>query len=436
MGYKKIITNRRNLAILLFVTALLVRIIYASFILSSRGLERGYDAGDYIEFAEQMHEQGWMVPDISEIMLHGGPGYPLILYFDILFTGGDSFDLSITFNILVSSLLCLGIFFLCLKLGANLTVSAMAGFWSSFYVHFLRYVPELNKESVVLFLLIVVIGLISQQAKGLKLKQLIAAALAYAYLIHIDERYFFFSPFLVAFLYFPFKDKGINKTLVFSGIVALLMLPWLYRNYQVFERPVILTERTAPFTDKILGYTAPANPYRKDKISPYDRDNLLLYEAFTDSLINGFELKSKGYRYFDIMREGILAGDTPQTQSKIFAKVMEFKELYKPVSFQGSYTANGYRYHRKWKKISNLVYGIQYGLLLILFPFGLVELFKRNRRFLYLSLGFILIHTFIHLFIAYGLQRYRVPIDFLFIIIAAFGAQNLFCNQRPINELG
>lgn len=427
--------NRMKLALLIFFTALLVRVVYVVFVLNTRGLERGYDAGDYIQFAEQMHEQGWMVEDISTIQLHAGPGYPLILYIDMAITGSDSFYFSIALNIFLSALLCLVIFNLLIELGLSTFLSALAAFWAAFYVHFLRYVSELNKETIVLFCLILVVKLLYQSAYSIKLDRAVLAGLVYTYLIHVDERYFFFSPFIVLFLSIPYSKKALVNASSFTLTIALLMLPWLYRNYVVFERPVILTERTAPFTDKLLGYNTPANPYRQDPISPYKRSNLAIYESFRDSMLNGEKVQSKGYRYIDLMEEAISEGDIPRTQSPIQAKLMEFLELYKPFHFSGSFTANGYRYHREWKLVSNIVYGLQYGLLLLLFPFGLVQLYRSNKRFLSIALIFIGIHGLIHVFIAYGLQRYRVPMDFLLIVVAAFGVEFILKRFRKKNEV-
>jgi len=413
----------KRLRIALFLFALLIRVAYTLLKLRSNGLERGYDAGDYIQFAEFMQVQGWMVEDISALNLHAGPGYPWVLFLDMSLSGGNSFYLSIALNVVVSALFCVLLFHLLLNLGLNRNISLGAGLWASLYVQHLRYVPELNKETLVIFLLAFVIYTLYQRPEMIKFRMLALGALAYSYLIHIDERYFFYIPFLVVFMLLPPLKSGVRNAMLFSFLVILSMIPWLYRNYIVFERPVILTERTAPFTDKLLGYESPANPYRQDPISPYQRTNIPVYEAFTDSLIQGYELKSKGYRYLDLMKEGIQNADTPYTQGKWEAKWSEFKEMYKPVHFQGAYTANGYRYQRPWKAASNLIYGLQYGGLLLLLPFGIVQLSRTHRRLLYLILMVIVVHTLIHVFIAYGLQRYRVPIDFCLMILGAFGVQ-------------
>lgn len=415
----------KRLRISLFVFALLIRVAYTLLELRSKGIDRSNDAGDYIQFAEFMQVQGWMVKDISTLKLHAGPGYPWVLFLDMSLTGGNSFYLSIVVNIVISALFCVLLFQLLLNLGLSRNISLGAGLWACLYVHHLRYVPALNKETLVILLLAFVIYMLYQSSQSIKLHMLVLGALAYSYLIHIDERYFFYFPFLLAYMLLPQLKSGFRNSMLFSFLVILSMIPWLYRNYIVFERPVILTERTAPFTDKLLGYESPANPYRQDPISTYDRKNIPVYEAFTDSLIQGYELKSKGYKFLDLMKEGIQNADTPYTQGKWEAKWFELKELYKPVHFQGDYTANGYRYHRPWKAASNLIYGLQYGVLLLLLPFGIVQLSRTHRRLLVLLLMIIVVHTLIHVFIAYGLQRYRVPIDFCLMILAAFGVQFL-----------
>jgi hypothetical protein len=57
-------------------------------------------------------------------------------------------------------------------------------------------------------------------------------------------------------------------------------------------------------TDKLFGYKTPANPFRKDPISPYERKNLYLYEFYTDSIIKGQQINASGYRYLKSIEEG------------------------------------------------------------------------------------------------------------------------------------
>ncbi len=172
-----------------------------------------------------MQVQGWMVEDISALNLHAGPGYPLVLFLDMSLTGGNSFYLSIALNIVVSALFCVLPFQLLLNLGLTRNISLGAGLWASLYMHHLRYVTELNKETLVFSLLALVIYMLYQRAELIKfVSMLLSRGFGlFHHLIHIDERYFYF-PFEVAFMLLPSFKSGFRNAMLFSFTVILSMI--------------------------------------------------------------------------------------------------------------------------------------------------------------------------------------------------------------------
>ena len=93
--------------------------------------------------------------------------------------------------------------------------------------------------------------------------------------------------------------------------------------------------------------------------------------------------------------------------------------LWKPVDFWWDYSSTGFRWDGKWSLAHNLTSGFFYGLLLPFFILGFVFLYKQNRTIFWLFLVIVLYHTLIHvLFIPYSRNRYRLPIDFIIIILA------------------
>jgi len=403
--------------LILSFTALVIRLTYMWWQFSTVGLITISDAEDYIQFARFMVEQGPMVRDISELRAHAGPGYPLIIAVDVLLFNLDHLYFTLFIGLLSSVLTVVLIYKLSLLIFKNQTAALIAGFWAALYIHYIRYTPLIGKENIVICLWILVTYLLVRNSKIQSVKYLILMSFAYLYLIHVDERYLFFLPLLLWFLWRTSTDA--KRITVFIVLIGLGMLPWLYRNYVVFQRPVILTERTAPFTDKIFGYTTPVNPLRlKRPKDTYHKANIPLYENFVDSLKLLQNPTGSGLKRARGIREAFDEGRPPHTYNFLEKQFYELVELLAPVKFRGTFVGYGYRYMPAWTPTSNLLYGLQYGLILLVFPFAFwMSISKNENRYANILLLMILVGQIIlHLIFGHALQRYRVPIDFVLII--------------------
>jgi hypothetical protein len=412
----KAIIFKYPVLILAFI-AFVIRLTYMWWQFSTVGLITISDAEDYMQFARFMVEQGLMVRDISELRAHAGPGYPLIIAVDVLLFNLDHLYFTLFIGLLSSVFAVVLIYKLSLLIFNNQTAALIAGFWATLYIHYIRYTPLIGKENIVICLWILVTYLLILNSKIQSVKYIILMSFAYLYLIHVDERYLFFLPLLLWFL--SRSATGFKRITIFIGLIGLGMLPWLYRNYVVFQRPVILTERTAPFTDKIFGYTTPVNPIRlKRPKDTYNKANLTLYENFVDSLKLLQNPTGSGLKSAKGIRDAFDEGQIPHTYNFLEKQFYELVELLTPVKFQGTFVGYGYRYMPAWKPISNLLYGLQYGLILIVFPFAFwMSTSKNQNRYVNNLLLMILVGQIIlHLFFGHALQRYRVPIDFVLII--------------------
>lgn len=413
----------------IFILAFIVRLLYMTFHLSHFGLDLSSDAGDYKQFAEFMQLQGLFVTDISELLAHAGPGFPFLIYLDFMIFGTNNFWLTLAVGLLSNTLVCVLIYKLSFLLFSNKFVAFGTAIWAVFYLHFIRYTPFIQKENLVFFLFLLCVYAILKLARGGGAKYLLLFCLPFIYLIHVDERYFFYLPFLLIYLFFV-NLKNYKWAILVFVFVFIGMTPWLYRNYVVFERPVILTERTAKFTDKVLGYEEPVNPFRATRPNdPYSFEHTKAYELITDSIVKGLNPKGHGYKFVPRLYEAVTDGHIPHTYTKSEKIKNELFELIKPVSFQGTFTAYGYRYMPKWKWQSNLIYGLQYGVLLLMFPIA-VFLVLRSRIIRKKEVVFMIIllclHIVLHLFFGHAIQRYRVPIDFVFIIFGVYTLISFF----------
>jgi hypothetical protein len=106
---------------------------------------------------------------------------------------------------------------------------------------------------------------------------------------------------------------------------------------------------------------------------------------------------------------------------------MSFRTLWKPIDITYNYTTGGYRFDGKWSWKHNMAIGLLYGLLL---PFGFAGLLHLARKKNKLAVFFgsvLLFHTVIHvLFIPFTRFRYRIPVDFILIILGCSSMLVLF----------
>jgi len=162
------------------------------------------------------------------------------------------------YNIIIGSLSVPVLFFLGKevfnqKLGWGLAI------WAVFYYISFRLYPTVQKEPTLLLMFpLSLLFLIKSMKSSLTWKPLAISALAFAVLIHTDERFIVYLPFLALLFLLPSTKPVLSKIkpmVAWLTIVILLMLPWSIRNYHVFDQVVIIAPRTTVFTSKLWGET-------------------------------------------------------------------------------------------------------------------------------------------------------------------------------------
>ena len=422
--------NTRKTLIILFVVSLSVRLFFGIYVFDKEGTAKFSDDWEYINFAKNIKHNGIFSPYEASTV---GPAFPLIIALSFT-TFGEIVLPLIILNALIGSLLCILIFYIGREL-FNERVGIFASLWSIFYVLFIRYTPHVLKENWLAFLFPLVIFLFIKETKRdkISLQFLIFFSVLYSSLIHMDERFFSFFPFLLlGFVILDKKSwkKGIFKSTVFFLMVIIFMIPWLIRNYNVYNKIVILTPRTTPLTDRIFGY-------KNDPSFKMSLERWLISDAQIKKAQNGEEVKRADGKKVDsrqlkAMQDGIL----PHLFSRLESYWSVFQILWKPVDFKRSYSTTGYRYDGKWSLKHNLSVGLTYGLLIPFFLYGLILLFRYRWKMGVFLTSIFVYHTFIHMFfIPFTRNRYRIPIDAFIIVIAFFGIQELFkIYKRKTNE--
>lgn len=416
--------STKKILLIIFIVSLVIRLGFGIVMFNMNGVSKFCDDWDYINYANSIIDQGVFVPDLNK--LHPGshvvgPSFPLIIALMFLIFGQNYIPIVIL-NAIISSLIPILIYFLS-KSVFNKKIALFSSIWSIFYVLHIRYIQMVRKEVWLAFLfpLVIFLFILETKRNNITWKSLILPVI-YTFFIHMDERFFTYFPiFLIAFL---LLDKvslkaGFRKSIVLGSLTIILMVPWLVRNYQVYDRPLILTERTAKFTDKLFGYE---DINKKRKI---EKQRMIeLYIAKRDSILAGKKINLK-YNRVRKMKKGIELGYIPHKFNRWERYWAEFKEFWRPIRISGGYVGRGFRFEGpSWSLKHNLSEGLTYGILLPFFLIGCYFVFKYKNRYGIFFVFIIFIHTIIHVVLAHVRNRYRIPIDSFIIMLAFYGLVN------------
>ncbi|TVL99738.1 MAG: hypothetical protein CV087_16950 [Candidatus Brocadia sp. WS118] len=425
---------------LIFGAAIFIRAIACIFLIHTRGVLTIADPADYIQYAQYILDQGVFVLNIEGLRAHAGPGYPLLVALNFIIAGDNSYWFALLLNIIFSSIAVPIVYFIGRKFLKH-EWAFLATLWYLVYVPQIWQVQFLGKENIVfgLFTLCIYALIILDQAKRIDWKWILVFSISYFYLIHSDERYFFYLPFFLIFLLWGKSTWQTNfkKASWLTVAIFLLMVPWTYRNYLVFKRPVILTERTAKFTDKLLGYEAPPNPYRNRWLlfQPGTPEGNAYYLSAADSIANGLQPthpRANGYVLM-YLKKGISEGNYPKAYSPLEEKWSYFTEFWRPARFQSGFYGHGFRYFEKWNPDRWIFSVLQYGVLLPFLVLGVYVGMKRMDRVALFLSAIIFIHCIIHVILANNaFERYRLPIDPFIILLAFLGLSVLYLQNKHL----
>jgi hypothetical protein len=312
------------------------------------------------------------------------------------------------------------------RLFLNKRVSILAGLWSLIYLFYFYYVSSPGKDIWMAFCLIFLMHLLIKMfVKGeFTYKNYIIFIVLYVISFHIDERYIVFGPFILLFILynesFAFKKFRIKKSLLFTILVLILMIPWSIRHYQKHDKIIILTPRTEPYTDQIFGYE-PKDEYFSDDFTEI-KGRYYIHDYQIDSVINGTKTKTDGgYEISDRQIEAMREGKRPAPLTGIDAFGSRIRTMLEPFQLEGRFERTGYYYYEKSLR-HNIATFLFYGIIFLFSLPGFYFLYRQNKTIFYLFIGTILIYVLLHaLLIPYTNWRYRLPLDALFIISGWIG---------------
>jgi hypothetical protein len=368
------------------------------------------DAKDYLEFAQIILRDGPFTLTQGEIEAFSPPGFPWLLAFVKFLTGWTG---TIVIVNAILSTITVWIVYRISQWTLPGSWVILPAIWAVFYVPYSYYVGSVLKESLLQFLVPFGIYLLFKLHKKFSLSLLILLSFVYTYTIHTDERYLVFLPlYLLALVQKNSILKSVKNSILFIFCILIFSSPWFIRNYQVYKRPILVTERFQSPIDKKLGIENRLNE-RSSKF----RDQLI---SFRDSVLAGFSPQVSFGRERGV-KEAIGNGLIPHDYNLVERFYYNSLGYWSPIRTSGILLGSGWKYKGPRTLIVNILYTLNYGLLL---PFMLVGIYfawsLKTRVLQWLSI-YLFIHYILHVILIFGSGRYRYPVDFIIIILAFYG---------------
>lgn len=421
---------KSNALILLLIFAFIIRVVYSIYAYRSDIMADFNDDQLYHDIATSILDRGIVHYQDGEGLDHLiiCPGLPMTLSF-FRFLLGDNWVVIFLLNSVFSTLLL----YLLYRIGTKLLPKPtlfLAIFWGSIYFLYLKYIPTAGKEIWISLLFISLVWLFIEKFlhQHYPIYYIPLFALNFALLIFFDERYLAYLPFFALFI-FIYRDRKARlfpsflRAFFTCVLVVLLLIPWIYRSYIATGEIWILTPRTTEITDRLLG--SQGKRAHQGVVAEIATTRFEISEEKIDSIIADYpDVTDNAGRKIPLQQYDAIQnyGKIPYRYSFMENAWMSARTLWKPIDISYNYTTGGYRFDGKWSFKHNLVSGLFYGILLPFMVLGIIILFlKRNKLSIFLT-SILLYHTLIHmLFIPFTRYRYRVPVDFIVIILGSYG---------------
>lgn len=389
--------KRQTLVLLfLFIFSLGLKLALTYMDYSANGISNWGDAKYYLRLGNSFAE-GDFYPeykDLNSPLMVVGPAVPLLIAIMIRIFGNPIWPVLIL-NCILSALLVYVLFALGKRL-LNVWAGYLLAIWSIFHFNIIMSNFQIVKEPFLLLLVpLLIFTLLSVNDRKKVWQNLVLSGLLFSLLIHTDERFTVFAPFIALFLVFSAgRGKRLANLLLWSLILLLTMIPWTIRNYRQYGEVVILSSRTTAFTSKFFGT-------KQTKID------------FTSE-----EAISRMQKKESVKKAVELYGKEPRTYGRIERHFLNAWHFWKPAYFKFTYVHLGY-YPMKWSLSHNLFSIAFYGIFLPFFLAGIVlALIRKEWLWLFLC-SFPLSYGFVHhIMLIWPMERYRLPVDFLVVLIA------------------
>ena len=388
--------------------------MYKRQVYTKYGTESWSDDFYYLNAIEKIANGNWNITYGESNYLIVGPSLPLLGALFLKLSNNVLIPFFI-YNIVVTSLMVPVLYYFAKEV-FNEKVGWLIVIWGVFFIEAYKYSPHILKEpTLFLFVPLTLLFLVKAiKSEDKRIINIFFASLSFMWLIHTDERYFVYLPVFTLFflLIKPLHLSIYLKTAsLWISFLVLLMLPWGIRNYLVFDQIVILTPRTTAITYKFWGENLAS-------IASHFSD-----EKETQKIING--------RYENALEFGKRYNITPRQYGELEARIRAFINFWQPTYFTPTFIQYGYR-SIIWSFKHNAASLLFYGMLLPFYIVGFFVLIKQKHHFALVIALIPFIHSLMHAYMVWPLERYRSPVTFIVVMIGIYVILELI-NKTKIN---
>jgi 4-amino-4-deoxy-L-arabinose transferase-like glycosyltransferase len=174
---------------------------------------------------------------------HTAPGYPFFAYLTYLVAGGIAPQFTIDVQILLSPLVIICAFLIVRRYGGNragLLAAAFIAFLPNLVGYSLLFLSD--QLSIVIYML--ALGLLFWAFEGDSLWRFVWAGIAFGLLLYLKPVYqapVCLVGLLLLLLWKKHFVKRIAAAVLLCGLMTLITVPWLVRNYNIFGRMTPMT---------------------------------------------------------------------------------------------------------------------------------------------------------------------------------------------------
>jgi hypothetical protein len=301
----------------------------------------------------------------------------------------------------------------------------IAMIFSGVYIYYYYYSSTILRETLIQFFLIflfyhIYIFIFKNINMKVMSKEFFIIIGAVSLLIHIDAKYLFYIPFILVLFFLKNNTLyAIRFSLQFLVILAVIMGPWMIRNYVAYDRIVLINTRTLDkYLDKMINKNNSENKHvssntnkpeqNPKKYAPSEEERVLIKA--------GLNPYSRSAEEIELVKNDVYPPSS--FFSKAFSRA---QEMWWPFRFSYDYNSFPPRIREPYSLKHNLISGIFYLPLLIFFFYGVLSIILSRKWHGFFLMYPIVIHATLHFFALAGRERHRIQIDSFIIIISIYG---------------
>jgi 4-amino-4-deoxy-L-arabinose transferase-like glycosyltransferase len=385
-------------AALIILIAILVRVAFVVAVDKGKvRFEHNPDAEDYLSFAHNLATGVGFAHSVNEYQPFSQPVefsawrpplYPMFLAIAFHLSRGIFF-----LQLLQVALATLSLYFF-LRLGLILfgeSPALIAGLAFALYPPLIMYSADLGTESLLLFLLAAVLFVFYAAGKERSTARVFSLGVLTGLAALCRPNGLMLAPALVLAIWLTSRGwrQAVHQVTVLAVAVAMIVLPWTYRNYRLFHKVVLISTAGGPV------FWAGAHLRLEQGASVADIGFLHLLDAVPQSERPAMEALSEPEQEREYYRKAFaILGHSPHRLATMVWR--NFGVMY-------TFTPSA-RYH---SPLNRLIYSVSYIPVLVS---GIVGFFLLRRRWRELSLfwGWMLTNTTLYCLYLASI-RYRIP---------------------------